>query len=121
MSDFGEIPAEAEKDIGTKIFPNNKIDLWRDIKIMVVEEKALELSWAKSVTGRRIDFPREDGKLVWGTEIVIPLLFDGVIKDIYMDLLGQLSKEKGFHFSDQEILEMAQKNKKNRMAKTIIS
>src|SRR3990167_5404264 len=106
MADIGEVQI-SEKDLGIK--PSEKIDPWRDLKVMTIKENAYELSWSKSVTGKRVDFPREDGKLVWGVEIEIPLRFEGNVVNTYTDAVRDLAKEKGISLTDQEIQDEVKK------------
>lgn len=86
---------DTEKNQDPKL---EKVDPWRDVKIIGMGERAFRLAWNKSITGRRVDFIQtdEEGKqtLVWGLEIEIPLYsediagaFAGVMREL--DQRGQ--------------------------------
>lgn len=89
MSEFPPPDAENEPEVKQ----------WRDL---VIETKALDLAWSKGITGRRIDFPQENGKLVWGIETEIPICFEE-IKGIYIELVKKFAKERGEMVSDQQL------------------
>ncbi|EKD52840.1 MAG: hypothetical protein ACD_61C00223G0007 [uncultured bacterium] len=74
---------------------------WRDV---VIEKKALKLSWAKGITGKHVEFPQPDGKLVWGIETVIPLRFEE-IKNIYSELVIKFAHEDGNEVKREQLRE----------------
>jgi len=85
-------------------------DVLREVKIFAVEERALEVAWAKGITGRRVDFLQSDGKVVWGTEINIPLHFDS-ISGIYTELVKKFADEKDIRLSEVEIYKSLKERK----------
>lgn len=94
MGEASEIVLTSKQDIDIR--PTT----WRAVTII---QEAVELSWATNITKKRVEFPREDGKIVWGFEIEIPLIFEGAVKDAYSNLASQLAQEKNISLSQGEI------------------
>lgn len=108
MNDFGEalpINITAAQEVG-------KEDHWRPTKVAVLEGRAEAITWGKSITGRRVDFPQKDGKSVWGIEIEIPLFFEDV-EDTYREALTELD-EKGKKMLTEDDIKAGIETRKNR-------
>jgi hypothetical protein len=84
----------------------------RSMKLLGLEQKAYEYSWPKAITGRRVDFPQPDGKLIWGVEMEIPLRFESV-RGIYEELFNKLATDGGIQIAEREIQKRA-KERENR-------
>lgn len=108
MSDTGETQI-SEKDLG--LTSPKKIDAWRDTKINMVENMALELAWSKSITGKNVVLEGFDKKVVWGVELQIPLIFDESVQSVYVDLVKDISEDRNINLSDEEIATGINENK----------
>ncbi len=74
---------------------------WRDV---VIERRAYNLAWAKGITGKWVEFPRENDKSVFGLEFTVPLRFSEV-KGIYKSMVIDFAKKDGSEVSEEQLEE----------------